>query len=104
MSRHHFEEIQECLAFCPMHDGIAPEDVSEQFSSLCHYHLFTKSIQDPWKEIRLIIDGFNDNRQQGIIPGSHIAVDEVMSAWYGAEAIWVAEGMPHVTKARGGRC
>ncbi|KAL5467723.1 hypothetical protein EMCRGX_G031988 [Ephydatia muelleri] len=79
MSRHRFEEIQECLAFCSMHDGIAPED-------------------DPWKEIRLIIDGFNDNRQQGIIPGSHIAVDEVMSAWYGAEATWVAEGMPHVTK------
>ena len=45
MSRHRFEEIQECLAFCSMHDGIAPEDVSVHFSSLCHYHLsFKKSI------------------------------------------------------------
>ena len=26
MSRHCFEELQECLAFCSMHDGIAPKD------------------------------------------------------------------------------
>ena len=45
-----------------------------------------------------MIDGFNDNRQQGIIPGSYIAVDEVMSVWYSVEATCVAEGMPHVTK------
>ena len=39
MSRHRFEEIQQCLAFCSMHDGIASEDVSVHLSSLCHYHL-----------------------------------------------------------------
>ena len=52
-------------------------------------------------EIRLILDGFNSNREVGIQPGCHITVDESMSAWRGAEGAFVAEGEPHVTKIKG---
>ncbi len=52
-------------------------------------------------EIRLILDGFNSNREVSIQPGCHITVDESMSAWRGAEGAFVAEGEPHVTKIKG---
>ena len=55
-------------------------------------------LQDPWWEIRPIIEGFNACRKKAIEPGPHIVVDEVMSKWQGADANWVAEGLPHVTK------
>ena len=45
MSRHRFEEIQQCLAFCSMHDGIASEDVSVHLSSLCHHHLSFRTLK-----------------------------------------------------------
>ncbi len=51
-------------------------------------------------EIRLILDGFNTCRASGISPGCHITVDESMSAWKGADATFVAEGEPHVTKIK----
>ncbi len=51
-------------------------------------------------EIRLIRDGFNPCRASGISPGCHITVDESMSAWKGADATFVAEGEPHVTKIK----
>ncbi|KAL5474977.1 hypothetical protein EMCRGX_G027018 [Ephydatia muelleri] len=56
--------------------------------------LAASSGMDPWKEIRLIIDGFNDNRQQGIIPGSHIAVDEPEGE--GAEMKALADGQTKI--------
>ena len=54
--------------------------------------------QDPWRAVRCLIDAFNDNRKTSVVPGGHMVVDEVMSAWRGAEGKYSAEGCPHVTK------
>jgi hypothetical protein len=37
--------------------------------------------------VRDFIDGFNERREQAIIPGPQIVVDECMSPWKGKEMI-----------------
>ena len=54
--------------------------------------------QDPWQDIRPFIEDFNLTRQNNIIPGCHLTVDECMSAWKGSDGEYVAEGMPNKTK------
>ena len=41
---------------------------------------------------------FNENRQNALVPGGHLVVDEIMISWRGAEGKYSAEGLPHVTK------
>ncbi|KAL5471568.1 hypothetical protein EMCRGX_G029695 [Ephydatia muelleri] len=67
-------------------------DHSTSHSSL--YYL----MGDPWISIRQLITDFNITREQFVVPGQHVVVDECMSSWTGSEAEYVAEGMPHKTK------
>ena len=41
---------------------------------------------------------FNENRRDIVIPGTHMVVDESMSAWKGQEGKYSATGIPHATK------
>lgn len=59
---------------------------------------FVFFVQDPWKEVRSLVDGFNLWRKKVLEPGAHVVVDEVMCAWRGADAEYNADGAPHVTK------
>jgi hypothetical protein len=59
-------------------------------------HFFLQ--EDPWQNVRILIDSFNENRRTGFSPGRNIVVDEVMSAWKGQEGKYAASGAPHVTK------
>ena len=45
---------------------------------------------DPWREVRWLIDGYNDNRRKTIKPSWLVVVDETMWAWTG-------QGMPHLS-------
>ncbi len=76
MQRHRFEQIQSCLSFTDTAD----------------------SNEDPWREIRPLIDGFNACRAENVVPGTILTVDECMSAWKGGNAKYKHDGMPHVTK------
>ena len=55
-------------------------------------------LQDPWLDVRPLIDGFNQRRIEVIIPGTRMTVDELMSMWRGYDGAYVADGLPQVTK------
>lgn len=54
--------------------------------------------KDPWYPIRPMIDLFNNCRGKILTPGTHLVVDEIMSAWNGKELKNAVEGMPQVSK------
>ncbi|OWY90602.1 hypothetical protein PHMEG_00041199 [Phytophthora megakarya] len=62
MSRQCFEQIMNCMSFS---DGYLSDD--------------------PWKPIRLVVDGFNARRKNFVSPGNLLCVDECVSAWKGRE-------------------
>ena len=77
MSKNRFKLIQECYAFAP---PAAPGN-------------------DPWWQIRPIIDSFNDRMRKVVIPGTFLCIDECMSMWKGL--CWKIAGifgLPHKTK------
>jgi hypothetical protein len=53
---------------------------------------------DPWHEIRPLVDAFNKHRIKEFQPGEMLTIDESMSMWKGSDGNYVADGMPHVTK------
>lgn len=79
MSLAEFKKITECLRFSA-HDDKAIDG-------------------DPLLPIEAFIEAFNHNRQQFVIPGHSIVVDECMSQWRGAESLVEIPGKtPHVQK------
>ncbi len=54
--------------------------------------------KDPWLEIRQLINDFNATRRKCIIHGEFLTVDEVMSAWKGAEGSYKVGCCPHKSK------
>jgi hypothetical protein len=40
--------------------------------------------RDPWLQIRPLVDAFNKRRQEVVVPGEYVTVDESMSVWRGA--------------------
>lgn len=55
---------------------------------------------DPWRLVRPLIDAYNNNRKNNVVPGPTIVVDELMSMWYGRDGEYSTEGLPHVTKIK----
>jgi hypothetical protein len=104
MTRHRFEEFQKCLSFAPLTGPQLSTDVScvgsvSYLGIFLFFRLWILSFgryfsQDPWALVRPLIDGFNKNRELGVIPGRHM----LMSSWRGAELNYHADRMPNVSK------
>ena len=53
--------------------------------------------RDPFYPVRRLIERFNDHRKALITAGAYITLDEMMSAWKGAEDKYTAEGCQGLT-------
>lgn len=53
---------------------------------------------DPWYQVRELIDEFNSNMVASFKPGKFIVVDEIMSAWKGLSGEFQLDGIPHQQK------
>lgn len=78
MTRHRFQQIQQCLRFSSFDTGVLEDD--------------------PWIPIRPFIDAFNERRSTVVRAGSDIVIDECMSAWKGMEKFECIFVLPHTTK------
>lgn len=58
--------------------------------------------QDPYLPITAFLRGFNDRREQMVIPGKYLVVDECMCSWKGLEMFWSAtmQDSVHITKIK----
>jgi hypothetical protein len=52
---------------------------------------------DPWRCIRPFVNAYNENRERSVRPGQHMVVDEMMSFWDGSNALYDAQGLPHLS-------
>ena len=97
-----FKIIDQNLSFCPYHEGIREDEVcihyiTTLFNPLTPLPPFILQ-DDPWKEGRPIIDLFNECRQNIIVPGEFLCVDECFFSWRAVESHSHASALPHTSK------
>lgn len=51
--------------------------------------------KEKWEQIERFAEALNKHRQQYMIPGSKLVIDESISRWYSLGGFWIGNGCPH---------